>query len=337
MTANNSTAINNSVQDKRKGGNRKPATHKQFITKARKAHGDKFCYRKTLYIHSQKRVIITCKLHGDFEQIADRHLRSKHGCPKCAKLSVIKQNTKSTPQFISKANRKHGNKYDYSKSVYMRSDETVTITCPEHGDFERTPASHLFGYGCNACAGVDEYNTDTFIKRANQFHGEDKYSYSESVYKGTKKKLKIKCFKHGVFEQTPASHLQGYGCRACASELIGGYSRSDFKRVCDENNNGNATLYIIKCYNDCESFYKIGITSSDLKTRFQSRRAMPYTFEECCLINGEAGFIYDLEVNLHSRLKNWLYEPRINFRGYTECFSTIDPISQTLNKLSIDS
>jgi ssDNA-binding Zn-finger/Zn-ribbon topoisomerase 1 len=336
MTANNSTAITKPIQDKRQGGNRKPATHKQFIAKARKAHGDKFCYEKTVYIHSQKRILITCKAHGDFEQIANRHLRSKHGCPKCAKLNVIKANTKNTVQFISKAKQNHGNKYDYSKSAYVRSDELITITCPEHGDFERTPASHLFGYGCNTCAGVDEYNTETFIKRAMQVHGDSKYDYSRSSYENAHKKLTIICSKHGGFEQSPAGHLQGYGCGACASELVSGYSRSDFVRLCNDKN-GNAALYVIKCYDDCESFYKIGITSNDLQKRFQNRRAMPYLYDELYLIDGTASYIYDLEVKLHSLLKSWIHKPSVKFRGYTECFSTIKPIDKLLKKMSLDS
>ena len=41
-----------------------------------------------------------------------------------------------TQVFIEKARVKHGDRYDYSKVVYVRSKDKVIITCKEHGDFE---------------------------------------------------------------------------------------------------------------------------------------------------------------------------------------------------------
>lgn len=325
-------------KDGRKGGNRKPATNKQFLAKAQKVHGDRFCYKKTLYAHSAKKVTITCKLHGDFEQVAERHLRSKHGCRECAKISGIKTSTKSTAQFVSKVKKIHENKYDYSKTKYVGCTGAIIITCSEHGDFERTAATHLLGYGCNKCSGVkDRVRTiDDFIERAKEVHGEGKYDYSKSVYKNAQEKIVIICPTHGVFKQMPSGHLQGNGCRACAIDLTGGYSRSDFKRLCDKNQSGNGTLYVIRCYNDDEAFYKVGITSNDLRTRFESKREMPYSFDEVYSIDGEAGYIYDLEVRLHSLLKLYSYKPVISFRGYTECFTKIKPIERLLKTLSSD-
>ena len=37
----------------------------------------------------------------------------------------------TTKEFIEKAKKKHGDKYDYSKVVYKSSREKVTIICPE--------------------------------------------------------------------------------------------------------------------------------------------------------------------------------------------------------------
>ena len=61
---------------------------------------------------------------------------------------------------------------------------------------------------------------------------------------------------------------------------------------------------------------------------------MPYEYSVECVIDGEAGYIYDLEVKLHLLLKNKSYEPSIKFRGYTECFTTIKPITRLLKELS---
>ena len=41
----------------------------------------------------------------------------------------------TTEEFIEKARKIHGNKYDYSKVVYVNSQTKVCIICPIHGDF----------------------------------------------------------------------------------------------------------------------------------------------------------------------------------------------------------
>lgn len=58
-------------------------TQKDFIKQAKKAHGDRYSYGKTKYTASGESVVITCSLHGDFEQIAQSHI-SGHGCQKCS-------------------------------------------------------------------------------------------------------------------------------------------------------------------------------------------------------------------------------------------------------------
>jgi len=56
--------------------------------------------------------------------------------------------------------------------------------------------------------------TKEFIEKAKAVHG-DKYGYGKIEYKGSKIKIKIICFEHGVFEQTPNKHLKGQGCPKC--------------------------------------------------------------------------------------------------------------------------
>ena len=57
-------------------------TTDEWIKKARKVHGDKYLYDKVSYNGSDKKVLITCPIHGDFWQEAASHL-SGVGCPKC--------------------------------------------------------------------------------------------------------------------------------------------------------------------------------------------------------------------------------------------------------------
>ena len=57
-------------------------TTEEFIAKAIKIHGNKYGYDKVHYITSATPVIITCPVHGDFEQIPNSHLSGK-GCKRC--------------------------------------------------------------------------------------------------------------------------------------------------------------------------------------------------------------------------------------------------------------
>jgi len=119
-------------------------TTKEWIDKAIEVHGDKYEYLKVNYISNKKKVIITCKEHGDFEQIAKDHLHG--GCIKCAN----KYNY-TTKEWIDKAIQVHGDKYEYSKVNYISNKKKVIITCKEHGDFEQNANSHLHGGGCYLC------------------------------------------------------------------------------------------------------------------------------------------------------------------------------------------
>ena len=62
-------------------------------------------------------------------------------------------------------------------------------------------------------------NISDFIKDATNVHG-SKYDYSKVNYTNNHTKVIIICRKHGDFEQTPNSHLNGRGCPKCAMERI---------------------------------------------------------------------------------------------------------------------
>jgi hypothetical protein len=57
----------------------------------------------------------------------------------------------TTEEFIEKARKVHGDKYDYSKAEYVNSVIKVCIICPIHGEFWQNPNSHMNGVGCKEC------------------------------------------------------------------------------------------------------------------------------------------------------------------------------------------
>ena len=127
---------------------------------------------------------------------------------------IIMQKFYTTQDFIEKARKVHGNKYDYSKVDYENASTKVCIICPEHGEFWQLPVMHLAGSGCPFCSRKAKFTTQEFIEKAREIHG-DKYDYSKVVYQNSVKPVCIICPEHGEFWQSPNSHLTGHGCPAC--------------------------------------------------------------------------------------------------------------------------
>ena len=199
-------------------------TKDKFIEKAIKIHGNKYDYSLIEYKNQDTKIKILCLSHGIFEQRPDHHLAG-HKCKRCS----INNNRfeKAKDLFIERANKKWNNFYDYSKVKYITARKKVVINCPIHGDFQQSPDAHL-KCKCLKCSIDDNakkqrHTTEEFIKKSIKIHG-NKYDYSLVEYFGNRKKVKIICKEHGIFEQTPYNHLSEKGCHCCHSQ-----SKSEIK------------------------------------------------------------------------------------------------------------
>jgi len=191
------------------------------MKKAILKHGDSYDYSEVDYVHSQSKVTIICKIHGDFQQIPNAHLQGK-GCKHCGNERHSNKLRKNTEIFIENALQKHGDTYDYAEVNYNKNCEKVIIICKKHGKFLQSPQSHLNGNGCKTCAIENKSNrrrsnTNEFIEKSKKIHGET-YDYSKIEYISTKEYVTIICKKHGSFLQTPPSHLSGFGCPFCKNK-----------------------------------------------------------------------------------------------------------------------
>lgn len=133
----------------------------------------------------------------------------------------------TTETFIEKAKAIHGKRYDYSMVKYEHARAPVKVLCPKHGLFEQRAGDHLQGKGCPECGRPEKYTKDVFVEKARKIH-EDKYGYDAVTYNDIDTKVAIICHKpnHGIFSQTPHSHLQGHGCPRCCG--VHSYSTSEF-------------------------------------------------------------------------------------------------------------
>ena len=193
-------------------------TTEQFITEAIAKHGDKYDYSKTIYGGDTSTIIIMCPTHGEFTKVAKVHLMG-YGCKKCNS----EKNKMPLDEVIKRFKSVHGDKYDYSKVVYVNSNVPVTIVCKKHGDFEQSPTRHYHQKsGCPKCyedrRGKSlKFSTEEAIARFKAIHG-DRYDYSKVEYKTSEDKICIICPDHGEFWQVANSHAQGIGCAECSNK-----------------------------------------------------------------------------------------------------------------------
>ena len=155
-------------------------------------------------------------------------------------------------EFIKRANRVHGAKYDYSKAEYKNNRTKIIICCMKHGDFIQTPTAHIDrATGCPLCSGCQLVTTETFVERARHTHA-NKYAYKNVLYTSAHEKVSITCQVHGDFLQTPVQHIsQKQGCPKCY-----GNARGD---------TGTFVLKATFAHNNTYNYSKVQYVSNDFK------------------------------------------------------------------------
>jgi hypothetical protein len=123
----------------------------EVIKEFRSVHGERYDYSRMQYIDNQTPVEIVCSQHGVFLQTPGNHQSGK-GCYPCGRLLTSDKHRKDTDWFVEQATQIYGDLYDYSEANYTAKKAAVTIICPEHGPFTKTPDHHLRGQGCPGCA-----------------------------------------------------------------------------------------------------------------------------------------------------------------------------------------
>lgn len=292
-------------------------TTSQFIKNVIAKHGLRYDYSKVEYISNMAKVIITCSIHGDFHQSPAQHMRGS-GCQKCANNKIGSNHRRSHDDFIKIANKANPNftilsKYEVSGARILIKDQyDIKYLIESKRLLNKTKVS--------LSSAVDK--TDAFIKKSNFIH-DNRYSYSDSIYKNCTSIVKINCDLHGDFFQNGNLHLRGGGCPKCGKS---GFSRSRWIEFCENKKNSNPIVYIIRFYNHKENFIKIGITTRSLKKRFGAKSQILYDYEVIREIKGSPGFVFDKEKELHRKMNKFKYTPLKEFGGKTECF-LIDALS----------
>ena len=228
---------------------------------------------------------------------------------------IVPHNKGSKETFLANAKAAHGDRYDYTNSVYTKTSEKLEIVCKIHGVFSQKPGHHCAGIGCPACGKEAtalklSRSKDEFVARARETHG-DAYTYSAVKYKNNATKVLVTCPKHGNWSVNPGSHINSQGCPSCSAP-------SGLNVILP------ASLYILKH----ENITKIGVTRRDVRVRvseMQSSLGAKFAIEHVFpfSVGGDA---LDVETRVLRYLKTKYMQPEKKFLGSTESFLSVDEV-----------
>ena len=178
------------------------------------------------YKDTSSELNIICPVHGSFKQEASSHLFGK-GCIKCGNISSGKKLRYTNEEFIKLSKIKHGDKYSYKKTKYIRGTDKVTIICNIHGEFQQRANGHLNGSGCDDC-GEDYKSNKSRLKisvidqRIEKIWGKNKYKLV-SKYKNNQTTCEVKCLTHNIILPTRMNRflLGSTPCIKCQPISIG--------------------------------------------------------------------------------------------------------------------
>ena len=182
----------------------KKKTIENIIIDFKNIHGDKYVYDKFKYYGSKCKSTILCKIHGEFNQCASKHL-SGQGCKLC--------NTRySLEEIKEKLHKIHGDSYEFIFNEYLDSRSYATVIC-RHGERKMKVSQLLDGQGCIHCKGK-KWDENDLREKLISIHN-NKFLYKEGFIIN-KDIISIYCKIHGDTIIRKDRHLLGQTCRKCS-------------------------------------------------------------------------------------------------------------------------
>lgn len=282
-------------------------------------HGEKYDLSRVDYKSLYKKVTIGYR--GSWFDISPCVLL-KGGEP--IKIAMKKMGIKkrmTTDQFIQKARKIYGDKYDYSKVKYIDSHTPVCIilhefdyvTDTEYGEFWVSPNKHLMGGEHPKLSGRG-YTKDELIYYFNKIH-RNKYDYTQIVVH-TQKKQPIICPQHGVFYQSLYKHKNGEGCPKCGGKL--------------QKKNSEFIKELKKIYGDKYDLSKVQYKNARTKVILGCKKHGEYEYLPSQLLSG-SGCKFCKCSKLENEIEQILRENSVKFISQCNCIQL-----KWLGKQSVD-
>lgn len=293
-----------------------------WINQAKETHNNKYTYPRAIFKKASKPIVVTCKKHGDFTLLATSHLAG-YGCRKCGEEASGLKHRDTHEEFIQKVSEI--NPHILEQVTFL--DEYVSTHIPlkaqhKYGDVLLKPTETMRGGRYKNINVEQAIDKTAFIKNVFIAKFGNKYDYSLVEYKNSYTSIKIICPIHGEMTTTARKHIHSpTGCGKCG-RYAGNWTKTQFAT---RSIGRDPVCYIIKCFNEEETFLKIGI-SNNIEKRFYKSN-IPYEIEYVTLYRGSGGFVWELEKEFHRqhRKEKLKYTPQKTFGGYTECFVKLLP------------
>ena len=127
------------------------------------------------------KVLVTCPIHGDFEQMIQSHIKGQ-GCPKCYLENKKFSGSQhlDSENWIEKFKNVHGDIYDYKFPPSYNQYSNIECFCKKCGNkFDIIPYAHLVGkYKCKKCF---PGNVSSYELELQTFLSEIGISYNSSL------------------------------------------------------------------------------------------------------------------------------------------------------------
>jgi len=141
----------------------------------------------------------------------------------------------TTNQFIARARKIHGRRYDYSRTKCIASTKPLTINCRIHGRFSQLAHNHLRGQGCRQCASIArskkqlKYSIRDAIQVAKTRNGRCLSAAAE--YKNVVTSIRWRCAEGHEFSNSLSQILAGYWCPQCSTGIGERICRAYFEQL----------------------------------------------------------------------------------------------------------
>ena len=129
----------------------KRKTIDEFREEVKQVWGNRYTIPSySTYTNTHSKVIVNCKIHGDFE-IEAKSLLHGHGCKKCANELKHKNGLLSNEEVLRRLEEKLGNRYLLDKVQYYNARTKILLGCRKHGYFPIKFHDAFNLHGCPHC------------------------------------------------------------------------------------------------------------------------------------------------------------------------------------------
>jgi hypothetical protein len=193
-----------------------------FVNKSNNIHNNKYSYDKVPNSFKiRDKVIITCPIHGDFEQIAYSH-KTGTGCQYCCgkrgydKEKAMAIKVKKINELLYKVHVNDVKLVHVSENI----DDKIVLYCKYHGEIKKNFNKILSGKICGKCLTISnkKKNTKKHIIKMKKIHnnGFDYVNLPDIIDNDTV--LEIICKEHNnIFKTKKSNHIENKygGCDEC--------------------------------------------------------------------------------------------------------------------------